>query len=522
VRVTTEYGKGFKEMYIQAKVEDEWVNVWKEEGLVGGETITVSLNFVPNATPTMAPTSLTVRPTPVPTMVPTVLTARPTPVPTVGPTILTANPTPYVSNDFQPVSEARGWRVWATIFQTEQDWLLDITELEFYDTLDCSGSPINPALGVSVESGNAGSGWGAENAFDSTTFSAWGGRPDSDGIFYLGKVHTTEIGVRCVRVTTEYGKGFKEMYIQAKVEDEWVNVWKEEGMVGGDTITVSLNFEPSPTPPPVQVEPPLFCFSGSNNVTVKGKGSILMKDLEIGDHVLGANHEYEAIYSFGHYNSTIFAEYLRIRILLPSSLTTVLEISKSHMMHLENGDIRPASFCDVGTKVLLLKGDSGQMNAGKIMSIQPVISKGAYAPFTASGTLVVNGVVASIYVSFGDDHSGSLQLAGGYLALSFQWLAHIYETPHRLFCQGACYGETYNEDGISTWNVVPLHYTQWLLQQPNSIVMVIMLPVLASLGILSLLELILSSSAWLKMLIFACGLIVITQRVRRHNRKLTP
>jgi len=402
----------------------------------------------------------------------------------------------YVSTEFESVFEAKGWRVWATTFQTEQDWFIDIVELELYNTTDCSGSPIDPVLGSSVESGNAGSGWGAANAFDSSPYSAWGGRPDYDGLFWLGKLYTTKTSVRCLKVATEYGKGFQEMYIQAKVEEEWLNVWLEEGMVGGVTATVSLDFEP--TAAPTQVEPPQFCFSGSNNVTVKGKGSISIEHLEIGDEVLGANHEYEAVYSFGHYNSTIIAEYLRISIRLPSSLTTSLEISKSHMILLANGDILPASSCRLGTNVLLL-----ERKTGEIVFIEPVTSKGAYAPFTGSGTIVINNVLASTYVSFGDDQSGTLKIAGGSLALSFQWIAHMYETPHRMFCQGACSGETYNEDGISTWNVVPLQLTQWLLRQDKWLITLIMLPVLASLSLVSVLEMVFLSSFWLKMVIFA-------------------
>jgi hypothetical protein len=53
----------------------------------------------------------------------------------------------------------------------------------------------------------------------------------------------------------------------------------------------------------------------------------------------------------------------------------------------------------------------------------------------------------------------------GVLDISFQWLAHSFEFPHRLACFhfGQCPNETYTEDGISMWVVNFLQLSRWLL-----------------------------------------------------------
>jgi len=201
-----------------------------------------------------------------------------------------------------------------------------------------------------------------------------------------------------------------------------------------------------------------WCFSGASLVDVRGeKGTIPMSEVEIGDLVrVGDNDRFERVYSFGHKAESQVGTFLKIVTASASSL----EISSDHMvMHKTQGYI-PASS--------LRKGDilvNGQGRDEIVKSIKTVKAAGVYAPFTATGTIVVNNIQASSYIAF----EGKAYLEVGPVSFSYQWLAHTFEFPHRVACHylGSCPRETYNEDGVSTWVVSSLHLGQWILNQPD-------------------------------------------------------
>ena len=50
--------------------------------------------------------------------------------------------------------------------------------------------------------------------------------------------------------------------------------------------------------------------------------------------------------------------------------------------------------------------------------------------------------------------SETLVVAGVDTGLTYQWLGHVFQTPHRLFCQffmDQCKAETYSESGVSSF-----------------------------------------------------------------------
>ena len=88
---------------------------------------------------------------------------------------------------------------------------------------------------------------------------------------------------------------------------------------------------------------------------MNGQRLIPIRELKIGDLVLTRNG-YVPVYSFGHKNESVIGMYLKI-------LPFQLEISESHMVFTESGDIVPASHLRVGD---ILEG------VGRIVSIQKV------------------------------------------------------------------------------------------------------------------------------------------------------
>ena len=131
-----------------------------------------------------------------------------------------------LSNEYSEIISSLGWRIWATDYQTIQSWVWDVKELEFYDNESCSGAKIDTSTGNPINSGNAGSGWGPQNAFDGGA-SVWGGRPNADNLFWLGMEFTSPVSVKCVRVQNSGDKGTTSLRVQALDSNtgRWQNSW---------------------------------------------------------------------------------------------------------------------------------------------------------------------------------------------------------------------------------------------------------------------------------------------------------
>lgn len=196
-------------------------------------------------------------------------------------------------------------------------------------------------------------------------------------------------------------------------------------------------------------------------------GITRMKDLQIGDEVLTASGKYEQVYSFGHRHESIQSEYIQF---LPSGL----EISKEHMLMISGGRFVPASMIQIGDELESMDGVTVTVE-----SIETVVRSGAYAPFTASGTIMVNHVKASTYIAF--QESDRLMVGGWKSPLTFQWLAHMSQSPHRIIVAVLGLGssgseEVYTEVGMSTWISGSYAFAVWLLQQNMAIMSMVLIP----------------------------------------------
>jgi len=216
-----------------------------------------------------------------------------------------------------------------------------------------------------------------------------------------------------------------------------------------------------------------ICFSSVNQVQLSNGETKKIDQLQLGDEVL-TQMGYENIYSWSHRNSEKEAEFVQ---LFPSRI----ELSPNHLIFLENGVSVPGGTVKAGDILL-----SGEM----VTAVRSVTRRGVYAPFTNSGTIVVNGQVASTFVSL-QEKSSVLLLNGGWsTGISHQWLAHAFEVPHRLWCSAVgCTKESYTSDGISTWVAAPLQFFNWSLQLPTILQLILFVPILSLFGVLFTLEL---------------------------------
>merc|ERR1712156_73758 len=214
---------------IQAFVDGTWKNAWIEENLP--DTVIPGPNFYNEIS--LNYQSLTPSPT------------------------SSYSPSAPPSQSYEEITSATGWRVWAPDYDTYLGWVWDVNEIQFYDNLDCTGSMIDISGGTPIDSNNAGPGWGPQNAFDDNLNNVWGGRPDSDGIYFIGMdFGSSSKQVKCLKLyrlsDTKYAVNVR---IQAFVDGTWKNAWIEENLP--DTVIpgpnfynkISLDYESSSTSP---------------------------------------------------------------------------------------------------------------------------------------------------------------------------------------------------------------------------------------------------------------------------------
>jgi len=234
--------------------------------------------------------------------------------------------------------------------------------------------------------------------------------------------------------------------------------------------------------PIVEAPLPAFCFSASTSrvrvLVVEGETiSIPMKELTLGQHVYVGNGKYEKIYSFGHYKITTEvgttndnnnnSGFLRIST---TSSEHFMDLTRNHMVWRNNNkssSFVAASELKIGDRLLF--DDENNDERSTITSIKsiPIPKDGYMAPFTPSGKIVVNGIMASTFVDlFSSDNKKLLLLPK---LLSSQWIAHAFEFPHRTMALlFGCSNETYDEDGISNWVSVPLQFSQYWITSLSS------------------------------------------------------
>ena len=211
-------------------------------------------------------------------------------------------------------------------------------------------------------------------------------------------------------------------------------------------------------------EPPAddpICFSGESTVEVRGQGLVPMSELKIGDYVMASNGMFSQVYGFGHKARSFKTKYLQV---FTESMHKEhpLEISAEHLIYTHDTSKNTSMLVAAGD---LRVGDSLLTALGSpstILWIRVVERQGVYSPLTVSGSLLVNGILVSSYVSrswLKDRVSGD----------TLHKLQHGAMSPVRLLCTffTSCKTESYNETtGFSGWVQFWFNVEQWMLTLP--------------------------------------------------------
>jgi hypothetical protein len=159
---------------------------------------------------------------------------------------------------------------------------------------------------------------------------------------------------------------------------------------------------------------------------------VRMMDVKIGDRVLGMGGKFTPIFAFGHQSIDTASQYIR---LFTNASYVPLELSAHHFVFLYDQQEMPAvpAFLKVGD--VLLGADSSS-SALEIVKIDIIMKDGLFAPFTADGTIAVNGVVASSYVFHTWFRSDYVTFLGRYEIMSQNAFSHMRYSPLRLVSLG--------------------------------------------------------------------------------------
>jgi len=207
-----------------------------------------------------------------------------------------------------------------------------------------------------------------------------------------------------------------------------------------------------------------ICFSSSSTAIVKGKGETTMDSIDVGDQVLTAMGDYEIIYSIDHRSKTKLTHFIQIDYsLLPLTTATItedgdnssttknghnnkrqqqqqhknmkpLEITSKHMLFLVGKENPiPANTVQIGDQIQTLGGP------GTVTDISTITKKGFYNFLTKSGSIVVNGILASTYsAKFSNHEYIDVTLSGGgeynMKQISHQDFFNRILVPYRYIC----------------------------------------------------------------------------------------
>lgn len=171
---------------------------------------------------------------------------------------------------------------------------------------------------------------------------------------------------------------------------------------------------------------------------------------------------YERVYAFGHYKEKAKPiEFLRIHTFPFDRRKRPLEITGQHMVYLHNkqNPVRADSL-KVGD---ILRGD--HYTGLTVTMLSKVERREQYAPLTPHGTILVDGIMASSYISLQQDAREHIELgeSGFTVAISQRVMVHMFLSPLRMYCLGwtkePC--ESYNEEGLPPFVAFGLNLADW-------------------------------------------------------------
>ena len=197
-----------------------------------------------------------------------------------------------------------------------------------------------------------------------------------------------------------------------------------------------------------------------------------MNQLELGDVVL-TSKGYQPVYAFAHRSAHVWGDFIQIHT---ETQVDPLEISGQHLVFLANSSypVRADSIVP-GDILRALESPQGAL----VTRVVSVSKEGLYAPLTIDGTLVVDGIISSCYVSVQAGASGYIEFQNGAsTGFTQHFAAHMALAPLRMACLGfsKVFCESVNEDsGLNSFVEVALSMAEFADSQRTSVQIALLL-----------------------------------------------
>ena len=194
-----------------------------------------------------------------------------------------------------------------------------------------------------------------------------------------------------------------------------------------------------------------------------------------------------------------------------------LEVTGEHLIFLA-GKPHPVRADTVAPGDVLSKADSTGATVTKIDSIHRY---GKFAPLTLDGTIVVDGIVSSCYVSLQHNTEPTWVLGGNFITpIAQHLLAHMGLAPARLACMGISgeFCKSYNADGFSHFVEIGIALSNFIDNQPMILQSMLSIAFLGSFGFIYALECVMGPK--LALFALALGVLVAIGKFQRSTSPL--
>ena len=135
------------------------------------------------------------------------------------------------------------------------------------------------------------------------------------------------------------------------------------------------------------------CFPADATVSLAG-ASKPMRDLQLGDAVLDGAGGFSPVYFFSHADAAVAAPFVRLEL---ATSGATLTLSPDHYVDVRGA---PVYAKDVRVGDALARWTGARFEADVVANATNVVAEGLYNPYTLSGTIVVDGVLASCHSSW--------------------------------------------------------------------------------------------------------------------------
>jgi hypothetical protein len=140
------------------------------------------------------------------------------------------------------------------------------------------------------------------------------------------------------------------------------------------------------------------CFAGQSKVLLDNNEKVQLSDLEVGQSIASYGGGFSEVYTFLDYQNDIYLDFLEIHYLEENGKTGKIALSHEHLiLASRKGDAQYVLAKEVKMGDYIYKSNNGSVIPVIVSKISVGKYKGAIAPATMDGTVIVDDIVVSSY-----------------------------------------------------------------------------------------------------------------------------